>query len=161
MIKYIVVGLLVFLVYMVFVGSLSLYTVLTGLLVSFILSAVSAKYLVVDEKKLLDAGRLLYMVYYFFKYITIIEIKAHMDVVKRIINMDINPGIVKVPVNVKSRYARLLVMGSITNTPGTVVVDERNDYFYVNWISVTTKEPVKARKEISEEFEYYAYKIFE
>ncbi len=161
MIKYIVVGLLVFLVYIVFVGSLSLYTVLTGLLVSFILSAVSAKYLVVDEKKLLDAGRLLYMVYYFFKYITIIEIKAHMDVVKRIINMDINPGIVKVPVNVKSRYARLLVMGSITNTPGTVVVDERNDYFYVNWINVTTKEPVKARKEISEEFEYYAYKIFE
>ncbi|MEM1595537.1 MAG: Na+/H+ antiporter subunit E [Desulfurococcaceae archaeon] len=161
MIKYIVVGLLVFIVYITFAGSLSTYTVMTGLLVSTVLSIMSAKYLVVDEKKLFDLKRLLYAVYYFVKYMTIIEIKAHMDVVKRIINMDIDPGIVKVPVNVKSRYARLLVMGSITNTPGTVVVDEKNNYFYVNWIKVTTFEPMEARRIISEEFEYYAYKIFE
>lgn len=144
-----------------FAGSLSPYTVLTGLLVSSILSTVSAKYLIVDEKKLLDARRLVYLIYYFFKYMTVIEIKAHMDVVRRIITMDIKPGIVKVPVNVKSRYARLLIMSSITNTPGTVVVDEKNNYFYVNWINVTTIKPIEAWKRISEEFEYYAYKIFE
>jgi len=84
-----------------------------------------------------------------------------MDVVKRIITMDIKPGIVRVPVASVSRYARLLVMSSITNTPGTVVVDEKNDYFYVNWIYVSTTDPLKARESISLEFERFASRIFD
>lgn len=161
MIKYIAVGLIIFIIYVLFAGSISAYTIITGLFVAAIISITSAKYLVIDERKLLDIKRLAYIAYYFVKYMTIIEIKAHMDVVKRIINMNINPGIVRVPVDVKSKYARLLIMASITNTPGTVVVDEKNNCFYVNWINVTTREPLEAKKQISEEFEYYAYKIFE
>jgi len=107
----------------------------------------NCKYLVEDEEKLKQPIRFLYLVYYFIKYITIIEFRAHMDVVKRIFTMDINPGIVRVPVASVSRYARLLVMSSITNTPGTVVVDEKNDYFYVNWINVTTTDPLKSKRE--------------
>jgi len=161
MIKYVVVWLVVFTVYITFAGSLASYTVITGALVSTILSAVTSKYLVTNEQKLLQPLRPAYLVYYFLKYMTIIEMKAHMDVVKRIFTMDIRPGIVRVPVKVRSSYARLLVMASITNTPGTVVVDEKGEYFYVNWIYVSAVEPSEARKAISEEFEHFAIKIFD
>jgi multicomponent Na+:H+ antiporter subunit E len=161
MIKYVVVWLVVFTVYITFAGSLAPYTVITGALVSTILSAVTSKYVVTNEQKLLQPLRLAYLVYYFLKYMTIIEMKAHVDVVKRIFTMDIRPGIVRVPVKARSSYARLLVMASITNTPGTVVVDEKGEYFYVNWIYVSTVEPSEARKAISEEFEHFAIKIFD
>lgn len=161
MIKYVVVAIIILSTYILFVGSTSLYTLITGLIVSATLSVVSAGYLIANEQKLKEPIRLIYLIYYFVKYITVIEFKAHMDVIKRIFTMDIKPGIVRVPVNLKSRYSRLLVMGSITNTPGTVVVDEKGDFFYVNWIKVTTTDPVGARKAISKEFEDYAYRVFE
>lgn len=161
MFKYIVVALLIFVVYILFAGSLSTYTALTGIVVAVALSAVFTKYIIKNEYKVVDVRRLLYLIYYFLKYMSIIEMRAHLDVVKRIFTMDIKPGIVKVPVEVNSRYARLLVMGSITNTPGTVVVDENENYFYVNWINTITDDPEVARKYISEDFERYAHKIFE
>jgi multicomponent Na+:H+ antiporter subunit E len=159
--RYLVVWLLLFTVFVLFAGSLSPYTLLTGGLVAGLLSAAASNYLVSDDRKLMDVKRFLYLVYYFLKYITIIEFKAHMDVVKRIITGEVKPGIVKVPVDVKSKYARLLVANSITNTPGTVVVDEKDNYFYVNWINVTTFEPLEAKKAISEEFEEHASRIFD
>lgn len=161
MLKYVITALLVFTVYVSFTGSTSPYTLLTGIVVSVVLSVSTSRYIVVDEKKLLEVGRFLHLVFYFIKYMTIIEMKAHYDVVKRIFTMDIKPGIVKVPIRVNSRYARLLVMGSITNTPGTVVVDEKDNYFYVNWINVLTDRPEVASEYISREFEEYAYKVFE
>ena len=161
MISSLVIALLVFLIYVLFAGSLSAYTLTTGLIVALVLGFTTSRYLVKNEYKLLSPRRLAYLVYYFLKYITVIEIKAHLDVVKRIFTMDIKPGIVKIPVHVKSSYGRLLVASSITNTPGTVVVDERDGYFYVNWIYVKTGEPELARRDISEEFEKYAVKIFD
>ncbi|MEM4481963.1 MAG: Na+/H+ antiporter subunit E [Desulfurococcaceae archaeon] len=161
MLRYILVAFIIFSVYVVFVGSISTYTLLTGLAVSIILSAISSKYLITNERKLREPMRLIYLIYYFIKYISIIELRAHADVIKRIFTMDLRPGLVKVPVNVKSRYSRLLVMGSITNTPGTIVVDEKDDYFYVNWIDVKTVDPLEAKQIISDEFEKFALKILE
>ncbi len=161
MISSLVIALLVFSVYVLFSGSLSQYTLLTGLIVALVLGFTTSKYLVRNESKLRDPVRLFYLAYYFLKYITVIEFKAHMDVVKRMFTMDIKPGIVKIPVYVKSSYAKLLVASSITNTPGTVVVDERDGYFYVNWIYVATTDPESARRYISEEFEKYASIIFD
>lgn len=148
-------------VYLLFSGSASIYDIITGLAISIPLGAVSSRYLVSDERKLLELKRLLYAVIYFIKYMTIIELKAHMDVIKRIFTLDIKPGIVRVPLTSRTAYGRLLVACSITNTPGTVVVDEKDGYFYVNWIYVSTTEPLGARAQISEEFEQYSHEIFE
>ncbi|RLG77421.1 MAG: cation:proton antiporter, partial [Thermoprotei archaeon] len=63
----------------------------------------------------------------------------------------------------KTDYAMTTIANSITNTPGTVVVDvdpvERN--FYVHWIDVKTTEPEEARLRISNVFEKYAWRVFE
>lgn len=159
--KYVAIWVFVFTLYVLFAGSTSLYTLVTGFIVSTVLSFFFAKYLVSDERKLKDIKRLLYLAFYFIKYVTVIEFKAHMDVAKRIITGEIKPGIVKVPIGVSSAYSRLLVACSITNTPGTVVVDEKDGFLHVNWIYVKTLDPAEAKRIISEEFERYARVIFD
>lgn len=161
MLRELIVSAILFLVYTVFTGSVSVYDVITGVAVSLILGFTTGRYLVANTEKLLQPRRLLYLVLYFIKYMTVIEARAHYDVVKRVFSMNIRPGIVRIPVNASSRYGRLLVACSITNTPGTVVVAEKDGFFYVNWIYVKSTDPHEARREILEEFDRYAYKIFD
>ena len=119
------------------------------------------KFLVKNDAKALNPVRWAWGVVYFLWYFFVAEVKAHADVIGRIITGNFEPGIVKVPLKVKSEYARTLVANSITNTPGTVVVDADENYLYVNWINVTTENPEEAKKEICEEFEKFAERIFE
>ncbi|MEM0380442.1 MAG: Na+/H+ antiporter subunit E [Desulfurococcaceae archaeon] len=153
--------LLVFVIYILFSGSISLYDLITGLMVSIISSILTGKYLVKNEAKTLNPRRWLMAIIFFLKYMTIIEAKAHWDVVKILFKGNYKPGIVRIPIGVRTNYAKLLVSSSITNTPGTVVVDISDKYLYVNWINVVTEEPEEARKHISLEFEKYAEKIFD
>lgn len=161
MMRELIVSALLFLVYIIFTGGASIYDIVTGVVVSLILGFATGRYLVTNTDKLLQPKRLLYLVVYFIKYMTIIEAKAHYDLVKKVFSMNIRPGIVRVPVSTSSKYGRLLVACSITNTPGTVVVAEKDGFFYVNWIDVKSTDPHEARREILEEFDRYAYKIFE
>lgn len=161
MIKEIAVFILVFSVYIIYTGSFTAYDMFTGILISIFISMYSARFLVSNERKLMDPRRAFTLIYYLVKYMVIIELRAHIDVIKRIFTMDIKPGIVKIPMRSTTEYGKLLVAMSITNTPGTVVVYEKNGYFYVNWIYVKTFEPERAYTEISSEFEKYAIKVFE
>ncbi len=156
---------LVFIVYIVFSGSTSVFDLLTGGIASIIVGIIFANITLSRPSKVLDVRRwiwtLLYTIYYFF----VAEVKAHVDVMKRILHprMPINPGIVKIPINVGTDYALTAVANSITNTPGTVVVevDKNKKYFYIHWIDVKTIEMEKAYKEISYTFEKYAKKVFD
>lgn len=91
------------------------------------------------------------------------EVRAHLDVMRRILHprMPINPGIVKIPYEVVSDYAMLTIANSITNTPGTVVVDvfPEEKAFYVHWINAVVTEPEKARESVSRIFEKFAKRI--
>ena len=53
---------------------------------------------------------------------------------------NINPGIVKVPVGLKSDYGQAALANSITLTPGTITLDiaeeEGQTYYYIHWIDV-------------------------
>ncbi|WP_048078958.1 Na+/H+ antiporter subunit E, partial [Desulfurococcus mucosus] len=91
-------SLLVFIIYILIAGSLTPYDIATGVIVASVAGWVTGRYLVRNPGKLLQPSRLLVSLLYFLKYMTVIEFKAHMDVVKRIFNMNIRPGIVKVPV---------------------------------------------------------------
>jgi len=155
------VALLTFVIYILFTGSATLFDIVTGIIIGIICGALFGRFLVEKDSKALSPIRWLWVVIYFIKYMTIIEFKAHWDVIKRTITGDIRPGIVKVPIKVKNEYSRILVANSITNTPGTVTVDMDDECIYVNWINVVTEDPEEARKHISEEFEKFAEKIFE
>jgi len=155
------VAVLVFIIYILFTGSATLYDIITGVIVSVACGMLFGEFVVRNPSKCFDPRRWFWTIAYFLKYMTVIEARAHLDVIKRILTMDIRPGIVKVPIDVKNDYSRILVAHSITNTPGTVTVDMDDNYIYVNWINVVTEKPKEARKRISEEFEKFAEKIFE
>jgi multicomponent Na+:H+ antiporter subunit E len=55
---------------------------------------------------------------------------------------------------------RLALANSITLTPGTLVVDIKEDALYVHWISVSAIDPVAATEEISAKFEKYLKVIY-
>ena len=153
--------LLAFITYILFTGSTKPFDLVTGLIVAIGVGLLVGKYLVKEDAKALNPVRWLWAVIYFIWYMLVAEVKAHLDVMARIISGKYEPGIVKVPIEVKTDYAKMLIANSITNTPGTVVVDLDDKYMYVNWINVTTEDPEKAKREICEDFEKYAEKIFE
>ncbi len=157
---YIVVFVLSFLIYIVFVGSISAYDVLTGIVVSLFVSLITTRYLVSNPSKLANPRRLAYLIAYLVSF-TIMEIRCHLDVIKRIITGKTAPGIVRVPYELSSNYAVTLTACSITNTPGTVVVDIDEKAFYVHWIDVKTTRTDEIRREVSSVYEEYARKIFD
>ena len=77
-------------------------------------------------------------------------VKANVDVAKRCFGgcKDINPGIVKVPVDLQGDYAQAMLANSITLTPGTITMDiaeqEGQTYYYIHWINVAETDREKA-----------------
>ncbi len=77
-------------------------------------------------------------------------VKANVDVAKRVFGgcKDVNPGIVKVPVDLKGDYAQAMLANSITLTPGTITMDiaeqEGKTYYYIHWIDVAETDRDKA-----------------
>jgi multicomponent Na+:H+ antiporter subunit E len=70
-------------------------------------------------------------------------VKANVDMAKRCFTgcTNINPGIVKIPVDMKSDYGQAALANSITLTPGTMTLDiaeeDGQTYYYIHWIDVT------------------------
>ncbi|MEM4490578.1 MAG: Na+/H+ antiporter subunit E [Desulfurococcaceae archaeon] len=160
-----IVACLTFMVYIIFTGSSSVYDLVTGSIVALIVGALFSNITLSNALKVLEPRRWYYLLRYAIRYFIIDETLAHVDVIKRILNprMPVNPAIVKVPYNVETDYAKTCIACSITNTPGTVVVeiDENEKSFYIHWIDAKTLEPEKAREYISMVFEKYSRKIFD
>jgi multicomponent Na+:H+ antiporter subunit E len=156
--------LVAFVVYIIFSGSVSIYDLMTGVVISVATGLLFSEILVTKASKSLNVIRLGHLIRYAFYYFFVAEVQAHLDVIKRILNpkMPINPGIVRVPYEVSTDYAVVGVAGSIINTPGTVVIDldQERKLYYVHWIDVTTLEPAKCRSAICESFEKYLTRVF-
>jgi multicomponent Na+:H+ antiporter subunit E len=146
-----------FIVFIFAVGSLGFDEIVVGLVVSFLIALITRDVLVKDERKVLSPRRWANCIWYFLVYWFNFEVKAHLDVVKRIFTMDINPGIVRVPYNLETEYGVVFVANSIINTPGTVVIelDEEKRHYYVHWISVVSPEETTCYEQISKDFEKY------
>ncbi|RLG83035.1 MAG: cation:proton antiporter [Thermoprotei archaeon] len=156
---------LIFLTYIVFSGSVSPYDLITGAIVAIVVGLLVANIVVEKPSKLLQIWRFFYLIAYAIYYFFIAEVKAHLDVMYRILHpkMPVNPGIVRVPYYVETDYAMTTIANSITNTPGTVVVDidPEKKIMYVHWINIKDVKPEETHKHISSTFEKYAEKIFD
>lgn len=164
LLSYIAVFSMVYAFYVVFTGATSAFSLVLGVLASALVSTVVKPLVLTRDLRGSDIVRLAYLAIYYFYYMAVAEVKAHLGIAKIVLSkkMDISPAIVEVPYYVETSYGMTLIAGSITNTPGTVVVqvDTGRKVLYVHWLVAKTFEPVKAREEISAEFEKYAQKIF-
>ncbi|WP_297416590.1 Na+/H+ antiporter subunit E [Thermococcus sp.] len=150
-------------VYLFYTGAISEYNLITGSVVGFIVSFLVGHWLVENESKFFSPRRLFYAVTYGLRYFLIEETKTHIDMAKRIFTLKANPGIVRIPLDVESDYGKVLVANSITNTPGTIVVDISDDgkWLYVHWIDVSTLDEKEVKENIVAYFEDYAGRIFD
>ena len=82
-----------------------------------------------------------YVVYFLYQMI-----RANLDVARRVLGFrpDINPGIVRAHVPIKSHRARVIIANSITLTPGTLSVDLSGDVLYIHWIGMPEGDAAQA-----------------
>jgi len=163
--RYVPVAVLVFVVYIVFSGSVSPYDIVIGAALAVAVSALTTKFLVLDESKALSLRRLINLVRYAFYYLTVAEFRAHSRVIRIILSrgMPVRPAIVRVPYRARSPYTIVGSANSITNTPGTVVVDldTRRSLLYVHWIYAIALDPETTYREILKDFEKGLSRVFE
>lgn len=104
-----------------------------------------------------------YSVYYIMYFIVAL-VKSNIDVMLRVLNpkLPIRPGIVKVKTSLRSPMARMILANSITLTPGTFIVDIKEEYLYVHWIEVRGDGNAdEATQMIASGFENILKKIYE
>ena len=72
-------------------------------------------------------------------------VKANWDVAKRCFGgcKNVNPGIVKVPVDLKSEYGQAMLANSITLTPGTITVSLDNGEYLVHALDDSLAEDIE------------------
>ena len=98
------------------------------------------------------------VLYYYLIYLSVffIElIKANIKVMSLVFSprIDIKPGIVEIKTELKSPIGRLALANTITLTPGTLVVEIKDDSLFVHCINVSTTNQMEATAEISGRFE--------
>ena len=125
-----------------------------GAVVSIGVAAFTARFFIHGEPfYLLHPKRLLSLVGYLFIFLVELA-KANIDVALRALNpkLPVNPGIVKVPVELESEYGESMLANSITLTPGTITMDiaeqEEKTWYYIHWIDVAETDPEKAGEAI-------------
>ncbi len=124
--------------------SFAMQELIAGAVISLAVALFSARFFI-HEKALwfFNPVKLLSGLFYWICIFPIELVKANVDMAKRCFGgcRKINPGIVKVPVDLKSDYGQAALANSITLTPGTITMDiteeEGQTYYYIHWIDVT------------------------
>ncbi len=153
---------ILFLIWLGFTTSLATSELITGAVISLIITSFVYKTFTDYGMKFFSPVRVVYIIQYLIVFL-IALIKANLDVARRVVDpkLPINPGIVKYDTKLKSRTAKVILANSITLTPGTLTVDIIDDALYIHWIDVTSKEPDVIYREIGESFEKILRKIFQ
>ncbi len=89
-------------------------------------------------------------------------IKANLDVAIRVLtpSLPINPGIVEVKTQLKSKIGRIILADSITLTPGTFTVEIIEDSLFIHWIDVKSSDLEESTKIIVKTFEKYLEEMY-
>ena len=150
-------------------GSFALREVLLGIVVSVVVAWFSARFFIHggEDSPLWNPVRALLLLAYSAGRMLVEMIKANVDVAFRVFEKDmkLNPGIVKIPVDLDSEYALSTLANSITLTPGTITMavseEDGKNYFYVHWIDVASRDPEKAADAIKGSMEPAVRRIWQ
>ena len=124
--------------------SLSPQELIAGAVVCLLVALFSARFFIHGNSLwFFNPVRLLTALFYWLGVFMVELFKANVDMAKRCFTgcKNINPGIVKIPVDLESYYGQAALANSITLTPGTITMDiveeDGQTYYYVHWIDVT------------------------
>ncbi len=124
--------------------SFSAQELIAGAIVSLAVALFSARFFIHKKSfHFFNPARLIVGLFYLFVVFLWELIKANWDMAKRCYGgcRRVNPGIVKIPVELHGDYAQAQLANCITLTPGTLTMDiaeqDGQTYYYVHWIDVT------------------------
>ncbi len=154
--------LLLMLVWYAFTSSLAPAEIITGLIVTAIISAYNFTSFTHYGFRLFHPRRLLLILQFSWVF-TIALIKANFQVAKIVLSpsLPVNPGIVKFKTSLKSDFAKMVLANTITLTPGTLTVDLVEDEFYIHWLKMTSHDDQQIYEAIAADFEKILIKIFD
>ena len=140
---------------------LDVQEVITGLIISFLIAIILVKKTTIFADIKISFKAIVFSIVYLFIFFWEL-IKSNFDVAYRVLHpkLPINPGIVKVKTNLKSRLGRIILANSITLTPGTLTVEIIDDSYYIHWIDVTAVDIDRSTEMIVNKFEKYLEVIF-
>jgi multicomponent Na+:H+ antiporter subunit E len=135
--------------------------VLTGVLLATLLATAFATF----SDSYADmhwSPRVLFNLVLYFAVFLAELVKANINVLLLVLSprISIQPGIIEIKTTLTSPVGRLVLANSITLTPGTLVVDIRDDTLFIHWINVSSKDPVAATQQIAGHFEKYLKVIY-
>ena len=131
--------------------SIEIQELAAGAVVSLAVALFSARFFVHEKSFwLFNPVKFVNLLVYVLFIFPVELVKANWDVAKRCFGgcKNVNPGIVKVPVELESDYAQAMLANSITLTPGTITMEctEEDDqnYLYIHWIDVGSTDEKEA-----------------
>lgn len=142
-------------------GTLALDSLITGVVVSAAIALAFASFARVYSVIRWSPKVVFYYLLYLAVFLTELA-KANLNVMRLVFSprIEIQPGIVEIKTELKSPIGRLALANSITLTPGTLVVDIKDDSLFIHWINVSATDPVGATEEISARFEKYLKVVY-
>ena len=142
-------------------GTLAFDVLITGIVISAAIALAFASFARVYSVIRWSPKVILYYLMYLAVFLTELT-KANLNVMRLVFSprIDIEPGIVEIKTSLKTPIGRLALANSITLTPGTLVVDIKDDSLFIHWINVSATDPVAATEEISARFEKYLKVVY-
>ncbi len=137
-------------------------SLIAGIVVAFVTSLIFGKYFYTSIYKLVQFRRFATVIP-FLAFFTWQCIKANIDVAWRVIQyrIPIQPAILKIPLLVETDLARAVLSCALTMTPGTIVIDIKDDFMYVHWIYADKKDPDNYAVSRIRKYENYIKTIFD
>lgn len=120
-----------FLLWCALIFPVTLEKAITGIIVSFIISALL--YVYVKDKKVFNPKRIINFISFVLIF-TFELIKANLSMAKLVLtpSLPISPKIIKVKTTIKSNTGRAFLANAITLTPGTLSVDLKEDEIFIH-----------------------------
>lgn len=152
--------LFLFVLWLIINSSTALPIAATGAVISLVIAWIFARRTNVWHIDLSPRGAWHFLAYTATFFIELV--KANINMLRYVYapRIDIHPGIVKVHMRLKSPIGRLALANSIALTPGSLVMDVRDDTMFIHWLDVQTTDPDEATKIIVGPFEKHLEAVF-
>lgn len=142
---------LCYLLWIMFTLNFKPQEIVLGAVVSLVVALFSSKFLIHEKPLYFFKPKRLYDLIHYCLIDFIKELwSANVHVAKEVLNtkLSINPGIIRVPSELRSEYGLAILGNSISLKPGTttleIVEENGKNYFYIHWINVTTTRSKEA-----------------
>ncbi|MBN3849546.1 Na+/H+ antiporter subunit E [Burkholderia sp. Ax-1724] len=150
-----------FAIWMIANASLAIEPALVGLAITCVIAHVFASSSEAWRRLRIRPGTLYHFVAYSATFLVEL-VRANLNMMAYVYSprIDIHPGIVKVRTRLASPLGRLALANSIALTPGSLVMDIRDDIVFVHWLDVKTTDIDSATQILVTPFERHLEKVF-